>query len=254
MRLAQTWPPSAPPFRRAVRNAQQGLGLAEQREPDIDPGRDQVGGNQPRRDAVGLSVIGIVEPPIAPAIGAGGSQAPEDGQAAQQAPAQRRIRVVLVEYELPLRVPRQEQRESGRTAGPRSRKSARRPCRRSATPLGAGPPAPGGAEPRARQGTRPAHQPVPRRCTRRRRTGAGATAAAWLRPTSPFTTGSSGRSRAAAAGAVRKVPGCAETTTGPARASAPRVRALRAGTGMFRWLVDDLAAYVVAAWRQFNGR
>ena len=86
-------PSSAPSVRCAMRDPEQGLGLAEQREPDIDARHDHVWRLQPRRDAIGAPIIWIVEPAVSPAIRAGGPQAPKNGQPAQPALAQGRIRI-----------------------------------------------------------------------------------------------------------------------------------------------------------------
>src|SRR5262249_19203920 len=76
-----------------LRDPDQRLGSAEDRAPCIDPGDELAGGIEHRRDAVGLSVLRVVEPAAFPAVRPGGPQVRDYGQAAEPAIAQLRIRI-----------------------------------------------------------------------------------------------------------------------------------------------------------------
>jgi hypothetical protein len=86
----------APSFRPEPRNPQQGPGLTEERQAQIYARVKHIGRTEFCRDAVRLPVVGVVERAAVPVVGSSGLQPLKNGQAAQRALSEYRIRVLVI--------------------------------------------------------------------------------------------------------------------------------------------------------------
>src|ERR1700730_729993 len=91
----------APSFRPEPRTPQQGIGLAEERHAEIYPRDEYIGRAEFCRDAVCLPVLRVVERAAVPVVEASGLKPLNNGQAAQRALSEYRIRVLVVARQPP---------------------------------------------------------------------------------------------------------------------------------------------------------
>lgn len=99
---------SAPSFRAEPRNPEQDLRHTKERQHLVYSRHDHIAGAEFRGDAVGVAIVGIIEPAIIPPARTRRPQPPEDSHPACQARSLRRIRILVVALNLPraiMRVP-----------------------------------------------------------------------------------------------------------------------------------------------------